>query len=51
MHVIGVASRKGGSGKTTLTSHLAVAAEAAGVRPIALIDTDPQGGLVERAGG
>ena len=45
MHVIGVASRKGGSGKTTLTSHLAVAAEAAGVRPIALIDTDPQGGL------
>lgn len=45
MHVIGVASRKGGSGKTTLTSHLAVAAEAAGGGPVAVIDTDPQGGL------
>jgi chromosome partitioning protein len=45
MHVIALASRKGGSGKTTLTSHLAVAAEAAGVGPVAVIDTDPQGGL------
>lgn len=45
MHVIGVASRKGGSGKTTLTSHLAVAAEAAAAGPVAVIDTDPQGGL------
>ena len=45
MHVIGIASRKGGSGKTTLTSHLAVAAEAAGSGPVAVIDTDPQGGL------
>jgi chromosome partitioning protein len=45
MHVIGVASRKGGSGKTTLTSHLAVAAEAADAGPVAVIDTDPQGGL------
>jgi chromosome partitioning protein len=45
MHVIGVASRKGGSGKTTLSAHLAVAAEAAGAGPVAVIDTDPQGGL------
>ena len=43
MHVIAIASRKGGSGKTTLTAHLAVAAETAG--PVAMIDTDPQGGL------
>ena len=32
-------------GKTTLAGHLAVAAEAAGVSPVALIDTDPQGSL------
>jgi len=43
--VVALASRKGGAGKTTLASHLAVAAEAAGARPVALIDTDPQGGL------
>ncbi len=45
MHVIALASRKGGAGKTTLASHLAVAAEAAGAGPVALMDTDPQGGL------
>jgi chromosome partitioning protein len=45
MHAIAIASRKGGSGKTTLSAHLAVAAEAAGAGPVALIDTDPQGGL------
>jgi chromosome partitioning protein len=45
MHVVGIASRKGGSGKTTLSAHLAVAAEAAGSGPVAVIDTDPQGGL------
>lgn len=45
MHVISIASRKGGSGKTTLSAHLAVAAEAAGAGPVAVIDTDPQGGL------
>ena len=45
MHVIALASRKGGAGKTTLASHLAVAAEAAGAGPVALVDTDPQGGL------
>jgi chromosome partitioning protein len=45
MHVVAIASRKGGSGKTTLAAHLAVIAEAAGHGPVALIDTDPQGGL------
>jgi chromosome partitioning protein len=45
MQVIALASRKGGAGKTTLSAHLAVAAEASGQGPVALIDTDPQGGL------
>jgi chromosome partitioning protein len=45
MHVMALASRNGGAGKTTLAIHLAVAAEAAGVGPVALIDTGPQCGL------
>ena len=45
MRVIVLASRKGGSGKTTLTSHLAVEAERTGAGRVALADTDPQGGL------
>ncbi len=45
MRVIVLASRKGGAGKTTLSSHLAVEAERAGVGRVALADTDPQGGL------
>jgi chromosome partitioning protein len=45
VHVVALASRKGGAGKTTLASHLAVQAEAAGAGPVALMDTDPQGGL------
>ncbi|CAH2606493.1 ParA family protein (plasmid) [Rhodovastum atsumiense] len=44
MHVIVVASQKGGVGKTTLAAHLAVHADRNGTRT-ALIDTDPQGGL------
>ena len=45
MHVLVMASQKGGSGKTTLSGHLAVEADRAGLGPVALIDTDPQGSL------
>jgi chromosome partitioning protein len=45
MHILVLASQKGGAGKTTLAAHLAVAAEAAGDGPAVLIDTDPQGSL------
>jgi chromosome partitioning protein len=45
MLVVVMASQKGGSGKTTLSGHLAVEAEAHGAGPVALIDTDPQGSL------
>jgi chromosome partitioning protein len=43
MQSIVLASQKGGVGKTTLAGHLAVAAERWG--RVAIIDTDPQGGL------
>jgi chromosome partitioning protein len=45
MHIVAIASQKGGSGKTTLAGHLAVAADRAGIGPVVLIDTDPQGSL------
>jgi len=45
MQVVVLASQKGGSGKTTLSGHLAVEAERVGVGPVVLIDTDPQGSL------
>ena len=45
MHVLALCSQKGGSGKTTLSGHLAVQAELLGAGPVALIDTDPQGSL------
>src|SRR5436305_3889788 len=44
MNVIVVASRKGGSGKSTLTAHLAAHASKPS-RPTLLIDADPQGSL------
>jgi len=47
MRVIAVTSQKGGSGKTTLSGHLAVCAEQAGHGPVGLIDTDPQGSLAD----
>lgn len=47
MQVIVVASQKGGAGKTTLTTHLAVEAERQGAGPVVLVDTDPQGGLAD----
>lgn len=45
MRIIAFASQKGGSGKTTLSGHMAVAAQRAGVGPVVLVDTDPQGSL------
>jgi chromosome partitioning protein len=45
MHVLALCSQKGGSGKTTLSGHLAVQAEIAQAGPVAVIDTDPQGSL------
>lgn len=47
MRVLAFASQKGGSGKTTLSGHIAVQAELAGAGPVVLIDTDPQGSLAE----
>lgn len=40
-----IASQKGGSGKTTLSAHLAVDAERRGEGPACIIDTDKQGTL------
>ena len=45
MCVLVVASRKGGAGKTTLTTHLAVEAERAGFGPVGVVDTDVMNGL------
>lgn len=42
MKTVVITSQKGGSGKTTLTAHLAVAVELAGQGPAVIIDTDPQ---------
>jgi chromosome partitioning protein len=47
MQVITLASQKGGSGKTTLAGHLAVAAGRAGAGRVAVIDTDPQASLAD----
>ena len=43
MKTIVIANQKGGSGKSTLTVHLAAAAEYAGDSPAIITDTDPQG--------
>ncbi len=47
MKTIVVANQKGGSGKSTSTVHLAVAAERAGDGPVVISDTDPQGSTVD----
>ena len=43
MQIVALSSQKGGSGKTTITGHLAVQAARTGNGPVAVIDTDPQG--------
>ena len=45
--VVVFASQKGGSGKTTVSAHMAVQAEVSGAGPVALIDTDPQGSMAK----
>jgi chromosome partitioning protein len=45
--VIVFASQKGGSGKTTLSGHIAVQAQLSGAGPVAIIDTDPQRSLAQ----
>jgi chromosome partitioning protein len=47
MKTIVIANQKGGSGKSTTTVHLAVAAESAGDGPVVISDTDPQGSTVD----
>jgi chromosome partitioning protein len=47
MRVLAMASQKGGSGKTTLSGHLAVQAQLAGAGPVVMIDIDPQGSLAD----
>jgi chromosome partitioning protein len=47
MKTIVIANQKGGSGKSTSTVHLAVAAEQAGDGPVLISDTDPQGSTVD----
>ncbi len=45
--IITIAQQKGGTGKTTLASHLAVAWSRHGGKSVAILDVDPQGSLGE----
>lgn len=45
--IITIAQQKGGTGKTTLASHLAVAWSRQGGKSVAILDVDPQGSLGE----
>lgn len=47
LRILALASQKGGSGKTTLSGHLAVQMERVGAGPVVLIDIDPQGSLAD----
>src|SRR5262245_59397702 len=46
MYIVSLLSQKGGTGKTTLSLHLAVASEKAGRRAV-VIDLDPQASSAE----
>ncbi len=43
--IVTVTQQKGGSGKTTIAAHLAVASSRLHYRTVAIVDTDPQGSL------
>lgn len=43
--ILTVAQQKGGSGKTTIAAHLAVALAKTSGEPVAILDVDPQGSL------
>jgi chromosome partitioning protein len=45
MDILTITSQKGGTGKSTLTAHLAVEAAHRGAGPVAVVDIDPQGSL------
>lgn len=47
MKTVVIANQKGGSGKSTSTVHVAVAAERAGGGHVLISDTDPQGSTVD----
>ena len=47
--VIVFSSQKGGSGKTTLSGHIAVQARLSGCDRIGIVDTDPQQRGMSRA--
>ena len=47
MRTIVIASRKGGAGKTTICTLLAVEAERAGAGAVAMVDLDPMRGLTQ----
>lgn len=44
-HILTIAQQKGGSGKTTLAAHIAVALSKVAEGPVAVLDVDPQGSL------
>jgi chromosome partitioning protein len=47
MRVLAFASQKSGAGKTTLAGHVAVQAQRAGVKPVVLVDLDPDASLTD----
>jgi chromosome partitioning protein len=47
MRVLAFASQKSGAGKTTLAGHVAVQAQRAGLKPVVLVDLDPDASLTD----